>query len=130
MDDTILNSIRNAGNDDEALYHNKESIISESHITMESDASVLKHFGISEFSSDLTLQHLYNNWCKELENWNKEQRTKYHKLDWMSDLVKEMVRIIRNRPAPEILVPLKSVNPGDFSWYSSYQSRSSFVSRC
>ena len=38
-------------------------------------------------------------------------------MNWYDEIIKELVRIIRRRPAVEVGTPLKSVSPKDYTWY-------------
>ena len=117
LDHKVLKEIRGAENDDVAIEMASTIFNSSCHVTMDSDKYAIHHFGISELRPDITLNQLYNTWKQDLIDFNKKSGSSFEVTDWLSELKREMVRVIRNRPALEVSNYLKSVKADEETWY-------------
>ena len=125
LDSNELESIRNAESDKLALEEVEDVIKDKCFVAKDSNTSALGHFGYAENVSGLTLNDLFKRWCQDIDEWNKKQGMNHDKLNWYSEVVMEIIRVIRHRPASEVTKPMKSVKPDDFTWYLPVLNRAS-----
>lgn len=113
-----LEAIRNQSIDENKtdVEVTEEDIAKRCVVTKESEQSALGHLGYSE-KTELSLIDLYTRWAYELKKWNENHNTKHKQLDWCSEIVREIFRIVAKKNALEVSNPLKSVKSGDYTWY-------------
>ena len=112
-----LKTVRSAVSDNEALKLIKDTIKNKCFILQDQNTDTASRFGYAHFPTGLTLWGLFERWKDDLVRWNHQNGKNFQPLDWYTELNKEIVRVLRDRPAEEVHIPIKSVQKRDWTWY-------------